>query len=75
MRTNVCLIAVLVSIFAVFGFAQTDTPARRVVVRAGRVLDVKSGKTLSNQAIVIEGDKIVSVGRRVVGPDNWCNRH
>ena len=62
MRTKVCLIAVLVSIFAVCGFAQTDASPRRVVVRAGHVLDVKSGKMLSNQAIVIEGDKIVSVG-------------
>jgi imidazolonepropionase-like amidohydrolase len=62
MRTKVCLIAVLVSIFAVCGFAQTDASPRRVVLRAGHVLDVKSGKMLSNQAIVIEGDKIVSVG-------------
>ena len=36
--------------------------ARRVVVRAGRLLDVKSGKVLADQAIVIEGDRIVSVG-------------
>jgi imidazolonepropionase-like amidohydrolase len=34
----------------------------RVVVRAGKLLDVKTGKTLADQAIVIEGDKIVSVG-------------
>jgi imidazolonepropionase-like amidohydrolase len=33
-----------------------------VVVRAGRLLDVKSGKVLADQAIVIEGDRIVSVG-------------
>ncbi len=62
MRTKVCLVSAVLATFAVFGFAQTDAPARRVVVRAGRVLDVKSGKTLSNQAIVIEGEKIVSVG-------------
>lgn len=37
-------------------------PAARVVVRAGRLLDVKSGKTLVNQAIMIEAGKIVSVG-------------
>ena len=36
--------------------------AKRVIVRAGKLLDVKSGKTLTNQTIVIEGDKIVSVG-------------
>jgi len=32
------------------------------VVRAGKLLDVKSGKLLANQAIVIEGDRITSVG-------------
>ncbi len=41
--------------------AQTPAP-RRVVIRAGRVLDVKTGNTLTNQAIIIEGDKIVSIG-------------
>ena len=40
-----------------------NTPASlRVVVRAGHILDVKTGTMLSGQAIVIEGDKIVSVG-------------
>src|SRR5689334_22378777 len=42
-------------------FAQT-APATHVVIRAGRVLDVKTGQTLANQAIVIENDKIVSIG-------------
>ena len=34
----------------------------RVVVHAGKLVDVKSGKLLSDQAVVIQGDKIVSVG-------------
>lgn len=43
--------------------AQSTAPAaRHVIVRAGRLLDVKTGNTLQNQAIVIEGDKIVSIG-------------
>jgi imidazolonepropionase-like amidohydrolase len=37
-------------------------PSPRVVVHAGKLIDVKSGKLLSNQAVVIQGDKIVSVG-------------
>ncbi len=41
--------------------ATTPTP-HRVLVRAGRLLDVKSGKILTGQSILIEGDKIVSVG-------------
>ena len=35
---------------------------RRTVIHAGHVLDVKTGKLQSNQAIVVQGDKIVSVG-------------
>jgi imidazolonepropionase-like amidohydrolase len=35
---------------------------KRTVIHAGKVLDVKTGNTLSDQAIVIDGDKIVSVG-------------
>jgi imidazolonepropionase-like amidohydrolase len=43
--------------------AQTATPApTSVVLRVGKLLDVKTGNTLTNQAIVIEGDKIASVG-------------
>lgn len=37
-------------------------PTKRIVVHAGRLLDVKSGRVLRNQNIVIEGDRIVSVG-------------
>jgi len=35
--------------------------SNRVIVKAGHLLDVKSGDTLANRAIVIEGDKIASV--------------
>lgn len=43
------------------GQANTAAP-NTVVVHAGRLLDVKTGKTLTNQTIVIQGDKITSVG-------------
>src|SRR5579864_5281809 len=42
--------------------AQTAPAPKRVVIRAGHLLDVKSGKMLADQAIVIEGEQIVSVG-------------
>ena len=42
--------------------ATTQEPLKRVLVRAGHLLDVKTGKILDNQAILIEGDKVVSVG-------------
>jgi imidazolonepropionase-like amidohydrolase len=44
-----------------FCLAQAATP-QTVVIRAGHLLDVKSGKMLSNQTIIIHGDKIANVG-------------
>ena len=44
----------------------TQSPAvpelRHVVIQAGRILEVKTGKILTGQAIIIEGERIVSVG-------------
>jgi len=55
--------AVLLFVLTVVNLLHAQAPApRRVIVRAGHVLDVKTGKTLDNQAIVIEDDKIVSLG-------------
>src|SRR5215472_11179272 len=53
----------LVSLAIATAFAQQSAPAAaRTIIRAGKVLDVRTGKTLSNQAIVIEDGKVVSVG-------------
>jgi imidazolonepropionase-like amidohydrolase len=49
-------------LLATFGSASAQQSAKRTIVRAGKLLDVKSGKTQANQVIVIVGDKIVSVG-------------
>ncbi len=73
MRTRVSApaVAVFSVMLAVCGPAYSQShanTARRVVVRAGHVLDVKTGKMLSDQAIVIEGDKIVSVGPTAGAP-------
>ena len=55
------LLLALVAGTAAFGHQAATTPSR-TVVRAGKLLDVRTGKTLTNQAIVIEDGKIVSVG-------------
>lgn len=41
--------------------AQTAAP-KRTVLRAAHLLDVESGHMLDNQAVVIDADKIVSIG-------------
>jgi len=51
----------LLTATAAFGQQASPTPSR-TIVRAGKLLDVRTGKTLTSQAIVIEGGKIVSVG-------------
>jgi len=51
-----------VTLFVLITQAVAQQSTQRVVIRAGHLLDVKSGKMLSDRAIVIEGDNIVSVG-------------
>jgi len=58
MRKLCVLLAVVVCLVGLRAAAQT----RHVAVHAGHVLDVKSGKMLSDQVIVIEDGKIVSNG-------------
>ena len=61
------LVLALLTVTAVFGQQATPAPSR-TIVRAGKLLDVRTGKTLTNQAIVIEDGNIVSVG-----PDSGAN--
>ena len=49
-------------LLATFAPVSAQQSAKRTIVRAGKLLDVKSGKVQANQVVVIEGDKIVSVG-------------
>ena len=62
---DVCKItwlAIVLLGLAILSTAVLAQQPNRIVVHAGKLLDVKSGNTLSDQAIVIENGKIVSVG-------------
>jgi imidazolonepropionase-like amidohydrolase len=48
--------------------ALAQTTPQKTVINAGRLLDVKTGRVLTNQQIVIEGDKIVSIGPATATP-------
>jgi imidazolonepropionase-like amidohydrolase len=56
------LMFALLLLGATLGWAQQAAPVKTVVIHAGHMLDVKTGKSLSNQTIVIQGDKISGVG-------------
>ena len=61
MRNKVCasMLAIGLFLLGTQGIAQTP---RHVAVHAGHVLDVKTGKLLADQTILIEDGKITSVG-------------
>lgn len=59
-RGRISTIAYVI-VTACLSLAAQDAP-RRTIVRPGKLLDVKTGKLLANQAVTIEGDKIISVG-------------
>ncbi len=59
----------LLAVATTFAQQGTSAPVPRTIIRAGKLLDVRTGKTLTNQTIVIEDGKIVSVGADSGGAD------
>ena len=54
----------VLAVLAVLAFSSqslAQLPSKSVVIHAGRVLDVKTGKLLSDQTIIIEDGKIASI--------------
>jgi len=57
------VLLLLILQLGITAIAQTQATApARTVVRAGKFLDVRTGKMLTNRAIVVEDGKIISVG-------------
>jgi len=79
MKTLRLLLTVLVLILAGLGLApradaqrqapeDADLATNVIVIHAGHLLDVKSGHMIDNATVVVQGDKIVSIG-----PPKWSN--
>jgi imidazolonepropionase-like amidohydrolase len=64
LKTAKLIVGLWLALLAVISVvAQPAAPApARTIIRAGKLLDVRTGKTLTNQVIVVEDGKIVSVG-------------
>jgi imidazolonepropionase-like amidohydrolase len=56
------LVLVLISILLPGLLVAQNRPKEMVFIRAGRLVDVRSGRVLTDQAILIEGDLIKQVG-------------
>ena len=63
---NFALLLCTIFIFTTFVFAQEKTKA----IKAGRLLDVRTGTVINNAVIVIEGEKIVAIGANITIPAN-----
>jgi imidazolonepropionase-like amidohydrolase len=62
-RCGALLAVLLAAVFSVVGTAHAQgQAAKRTVIHPGRLLDVRTGELRTNQAIVVEGEKIVQVG-------------
>src|SRR5258708_7168190 len=61
-RRGIVIAMVLAALAGMVITASAQAPApKRTVIRAGHVLNVRTGELRANQAIVIEGDKIVQI--------------
>jgi imidazolonepropionase-like amidohydrolase len=58
---------VLPLLAAAVACAQTPT-SQKILIKAGRLVDVRAGRMLTNQNILIEGDRITQVGAGVAAP-------
>jgi imidazolonepropionase-like amidohydrolase len=58
------VLALLLLCLAAPAVAQSDPPAPKtsLLIRAGHLLDVRSGRVLTDQAILVEGDRIKEAG-------------
>ncbi len=57
--------SLVVCLFAMLAFAQAP---KVIAIKAGRVLDVRTGQMLNNAFILIEGERITAVGASVTVP-------
>jgi imidazolonepropionase-like amidohydrolase len=55
-------LVVALSLVPTIGLAQTKTTASLVLIKAGRLVDVRAGRVIDNQGILIEGERIKAVG-------------
>jgi len=62
------LLASPYSIVTLSQTAEKKEPPKRIAIKAGRLIDTKTGSVTNNVFILIEGDKITAVGANVAVP-------
>ncbi len=62
MKRPMLALVVCFSLVQAASFAQTNAPTQVVLIKAGRLIDVRAGRVVENQGIIIEGERIKTVG-------------
>lgn len=62
MKRALLTLVVVFSLVHAAGFAQTSAPTQAVLIKAGRLIDVRAGRVVENMGIIIEGERIKAVG-------------
>ena len=65
MKLKLVAVLLFVCLLSAFAFAQQS---KVVAIKAGRVLDVRTGQMIPNAFIVIEGERITAVGANITVP-------
>ena len=62
MKRRMLALVVCLSLVQAASFAQTNAPTQVVLIKAGRLIDVRAGRVVENQGIIVEGERIKTVG-------------
>ena len=62
MKRILLSLIVALSLNPTIGLAQTKTAASLILIKAGRLIDVRAGRVVENQGIIVEGERIKAVG-------------
>ncbi len=62
MKRPMLALVVCLSLVQAASFAQTIAPTQVVLIKAGQLIDVRAGRVVENQGIIVEGERIKTVG-------------
>jgi len=62
MKIRIPAVVTILAISSTLSTGQTAKPPQPILIKAGRLIDVRGGRILDRQAIVIQGDRIKEVG-------------
>jgi imidazolonepropionase-like amidohydrolase len=67
-RSLICVLLAVSPLLAQRGGQQAPAPQGTILIKAGKLIDVRGGRVLANQNILVQGDRIAQVGPDIAAP-------